>query len=406
MFPFPNKSDKIVIVMVGLPARGKSFISQKLWRYLRWLGYTARVFNVGDARRSAFGPAPDHSFFDPSNTEANAARVEAARVTVSRMLQWLTDEGGQIGILDATNTTRERRIWVRNECAQHSIRTIYLESICEDQEIISRNIAASKTHSPDYPNQTEEEVFADFRKRIRHYESVYETITDSEISYIQLINVGQKVVANRIHGHLPARLVYYLMNIYIAQRPIYLTRHGESIFNIEGRIGGDSSLSEAGLDYAGRLSKFMQSKHPGGLVVYTSTLKRAQETARSVGFPFFSWKELDEIDAGVCDGMTYEQIAESMPEEFDARRSDKLRYRYPRGESYQDLIRRVEDIIIELERCREPLLVVGHQAVLRVLYAYLMQKSPDECPHLSIPLHTVIELSPEGVNYVEQRHTL
>jgi 6-phosphofructo-2-kinase / fructose-2,6-biphosphatase 3 len=36
---------------------------------------------------------------------------------------------------------------------------------------------------------------------------------------------------------------------------------------------------------------------------------------------------LDEINAGACDGMTYEEIAERMPEEFQARKKDKLRYR-------------------------------------------------------------------------------
>jgi hypothetical protein len=35
-------------------------------------------------------------------------------------------------------------------------------------------------------------------------------------------------------------------------------------------------------------------------------------------------KALDEIDAGMCDGMTYDQIAETMPEEFSARASNKL----------------------------------------------------------------------------------
>jgi shikimate kinase len=42
---------KIAIFMVGLPARGKSYISQKMRRWLSWCGYPTRVFNVGNARR-------------------------------------------------------------------------------------------------------------------------------------------------------------------------------------------------------------------------------------------------------------------------------------------------------------------------------------------------------------------
>ena len=51
--------------MVGLPARGKSYTAQKLARYLRWLGYPCRVFNVGEMRRSQVGAHQLADFFDP-----------------------------------------------------------------------------------------------------------------------------------------------------------------------------------------------------------------------------------------------------------------------------------------------------------------------------------------------------
>lgn len=56
------------------------------------------------------------------------------------------------------------------------------------------------------------------------------------------------------------------------------------------------------------------------------------------------WKALDEINAGICDGLTYEQINERFPFEYEARKLDKLRYRYPSGESYLDVIQRVEPV--------------------------------------------------------------
>lgn len=49
----PDYSEaKIVVAMVGLPARGKSYLSNRLMRYLRWLEYNVEVFNVGQLRRS------------------------------------------------------------------------------------------------------------------------------------------------------------------------------------------------------------------------------------------------------------------------------------------------------------------------------------------------------------------
>jgi 6-phosphofructo-2-kinase / fructose-2,6-biphosphatase 3 len=51
-------------------------------------------------------------------------------------------------------------------------------------------------------------------------------------------------------------------------------------------------------------------------------------------------------------------------------------------------------------------LLIAHQAVLRVLYGYLAGKPQDECPHLSIPLHTVIQLTPTENGYDEKRFQL
>ena len=118
-------------------------------------------------------------------------------------------------------------------------------------------------------------------------------------------------------------------------------------------------------------------------------------------------------------------------------------YRYPRGESYEDVVVRLEPVIIELERRDEKaLLIVAHQvslasqvmeasflqercathqlfllecvscvtslrgawllwggwpqAVLRAIYGYLTEKHIAEVPRLDMPLHTVIELYPRG----------
>lgn len=101
--------------------------------------------------------------------------------------------------------------------------------------------------------------------------------------------------------------------------------------------------------------------------------------------------------------MTYEEIQATHPEEFALRDQDKYRYRYPKGEvspvhntnefvwkyiekytekyaifcvlqSYEDLVHRLEPVIMELER-QENVLVICHQAVMRCLLAYFLDKS-------------------------------
>ena len=58
------------------------------------------------------------------------------------------------------------------------------------------------------------------------------------------------------------------------------------------------------------------------------------------------------------------------PESFSVQALMWTQCRYPSGESYRDVIARLETVIIELERERECVCVVAHQAVLRALYGY------------------------------------
>ena len=55
---------------------------------------------------------------------------------------------------------------------------------------------------------------------------------------------------------------------------------------------------------------------------------------------------VDLLWQGVCEGMTYEEIQATYPEEFALRDADKYHYRYPTGESYQDLVARLEPVIM------------------------------------------------------------
>ncbi|XP_030883663.1 6-phosphofructo-2-kinase/fructose-2,6-bisphosphatase 4 [Leptonychotes weddellii] len=96
---------------------------------------------------------------------------------------------------------------------------------------------------------------------------------------------------------------------------------------------------------------------------------------------------------GVCEEMTYEEIQDHYPLEFALRDQDKYRYRYPKGESYEDLVQRLEPVIMELER-QENVLVICHQAVMRCLLAYFLDKAAEQLPYLKCPLHTVLKLTP------------
>jgi broad specificity phosphatase PhoE/predicted kinase len=397
-------SRKLAIVMVGLPARGKSYTARRIERYLTWLGYRTGVFNVGEYRRARVGAHVPHSFFDPDNPQGEEARKGVAMAALEDMTSWLEDQG-QVAVYDATNTTRERRAMVRARCEQAGFQVLFIEIRCDDPSVIEENIRSTKLSSPDYEDADPDEAVADFRARIAHYERVYQPLEDDEGAYLRVTGAGRGVTVSNVDGYLAARLVFFLINAHLTDRPILFTRHGESVYNAAGLIGGDPDLTPDGQRYAYALSEFFDDRYPerDGVVIWTSSLRRALQTAAPLNRRSIPWRALDEIDAGICDGMSYAQIAEQMPEEYAARKRDKFNYRYPRGESYHDIILRLDPVIIELERSRKPVLVVAHNAVLRALYAYFQGVPRERTPYLDLPLHTVIELRPHAYGCWETR---
>jgi broad specificity phosphatase PhoE/predicted kinase len=403
----PRRGRKHLIAMVGLPARGKTFTARKLVGYLSWLGYPTTTFNVGEQRRATIGTGKSHEFFDPDNRETTLLRDQLADETLEDACNWLRGPG-RIAVYDATNSTRERRDAIRQRAEAEDLELLFVEIVNDDPAIIEANLRDTKLQSPDYRGVAEDDALADFRRRIAHYERVYETLAEDEGSWLRLRNRGAQVVINQVYGYIVGRMVFFLSNLQVTRRPVWLTRHGQSLHNLESRIGGDASLSPAGLEFAENLATHVRQafSQESDLDVWTSTLRRTLETAAALGVEPGPWKALDEIQAGVCEGMTYAEIERTMPAEFEARAKDRLQYRYPRGESYLDVIHRIDRVLIELERYRTPVLVIAHRAVLRTMIAYFRQLPIEKTPEIEVPLHTIIKLTPTAYGCLEERVTL
>ncbi|CAM9113009.1 unnamed protein product [Phaeothamnion confervicola] len=407
-----KRDGKLIVAMVGIPARGKTFLAQSIKRHLDWIGLRSKVFSVAEYRRKHVAVWQPPEFFNHSGEEV---RARMASLALGDALLTLRDEsdagtaGADIAIYDASNESVAQRQWLRDVVTASGLRAqvVFIESVCNDPAIVAQNIKETEMSSPEYAEMGAEEAEADFRKRIAQYERRYQPMEPSEgHQFIKIVDAGNQVNTNMLSGYVPGRLMMLLLNLHLSPRPIFMSRHGESEFNQAGRIGGDSPLTAAGQVYAHHLFDFMRKKYPEKpeLVVWTSTMLRTGMTVSPMTehWEVVKWRALDEINAGLMDGLTYEYVAENMPAEYEARKTDKLKYRYPRGESYEDVFTRLEPVLFEMLRQRSPLLIVGHQAILRVLYGYLMRKTPEECPTLDVPLHTVVELVPKAYHCEEE----
>jgi broad specificity phosphatase PhoE len=432
-----NIGEKHVLVMVGLPARGKTHMAKRLCQYLRFFhGANTKVFNVGEYRRKVYGAGKmTHVLFDSQHEKE---REVLARAAMKDMIDFLFQEdsvsyleqrgvdSGRVAIFDATNSTKARRQWLVDQMGPLPVKLLFVESVCNDEDIITNNIWEAKVTNADYvTNEDKQAAYDDFRQRIREYERRYETMDEDNLSFIKLIDCGKRVEINRIHGYLLGRIVQFLSNLHAHTTSIYLSRHGQSEYNASGKIGGDSCLTAMGEAYAKRLGDYAndvigrnpETDKAQPVRLWTSALQRTQLTARHIPHPKILtsdgkiWtqmaprvlRNLDEIYAGVCDGMTYEEIKEAYPEEYLLRQENKLGYRYPRGESYLDVISRLDPLIQELESYREPVVIVGHQGVLRLIYAYFVGLDRTSASQGVIPLNTVIKLTPRTHDCIEER---
>lgn len=411
--PFPEYSTfnsiRICVVMVGLPARGKSFISQKIKRYLSWLSVPTASFNQSAYRekRAMDLLLEGSDVFTLHDEQAAKVRQLAENDCIEAILEWYTLHDAGVTIYDGANTSRQIRKRLHDILAEHDVQTVFLESFCDDEAKIQANVMDINRTSPEYAEKSTEYTVADLKKKTKFYNSMYEPMDvehDGQYTFIKLLNLSSQILINRIDSYLQSRIVFYVMNLHVKPRYIWLSRHGESQYNLEGKIGGDADLSQRGWKYARKLKHMVDQYIPDqqNLQVWTSTLKRTQQTASFLQFPKKTWKALDELDGGSCDGLTYDEIAQRFPEDFKARDDNKFGYRYPGGESYRDVIARLEPIIMELEN-QENVLVITHQAVLRCIYAYFMNVQQKDSPWMSIPLHTLIKLDIRAYNTIVTR---
>ncbi|ATZ58739.1 hypothetical protein BCIN_16g04350 [Botrytis cinerea B05.10] len=408
-------SGRIAIVLVGLPARGKTHISVSLSRYLQWLGVKTRIFHLGDYRRATMGPGqdvPDDYFFINASAASVMLRQKILKKCREDIYAWLNHENGQVAIYDAVNPLSGGRRSLAKEFAKHDVQTLFLESYVTDEKILQENARSVKISSPDFVGMDPEDAAKLYLKRIDMKIPHFETMTEPDLNYVKMINAGERIDYNNVSfGYLSHRIVFYLMNLHIKSRQTFFARAGTS--SLDDSYKADASLSDEGREYAKKMSDALL-KHreeeraasiaAGGsdaplkpLTVWSSTRKRTVETAeylKGKGFRVRQRSQMSQLNPGICEKLSEKAMKRLYPDEVKMHELDPYHHRYPRAESYHDLAVRMEPIILELEREQNDLLIIAHESVLRVLYGYLMACDAMNIPTLKFPRNEIIEIIP------------
>lgn len=159
---------------------------------------------------------------------------------------------------------------------------------------------------------------------------------------------------------------------------LYLIRHGESVYNAEGRIQGqtDIPLSQIGLRQARAIADGLAKIKLDA--IFTSPLKRAAQTAEPLamhqGLTAELMPELMEIHAGIFSGLLWGEIEQKYPEHAVPWREQHPDFVIPGGESRRQLMERgVRALQAIRARHLEQVAVVAHGGVLCAALKGLLQ---------------------------------
>ena len=100
--------------------------------------------------------------------------------------------------------------------------------------------------------------------------------------------------------------------------------------------------------------------------------------------------------------MTDKEVKEKYPDIIQQRSTNKLYYRYPEGESYMDLLERLQYFILQILSIEKHLVIISHRAINRVLLGYFLGIPLNEIPHIDSNLNEVIKLTPNSKGYSKE----
>jgi alpha-ribazole phosphatase len=185
---------------------------------------------------------------------------------------------------------------------------------------------------------------------------------------------------------------------------LLLVRHGNTKLNSGKRFWGktDVELSGKGIKEAEKLRDRLATDKINA--IYTSNLSRSRLTAEIIAsrhkVNITTCAELNEINFGWLEGLTFEEIGKLHPEMADVLSKWSIRPKFPGGESLDDLNNRVQKFLKRLQKHKpqETILIVSHAGTLRLIICSLLAIGLEHWRHIRLDLASlsIMETYPEG----------
>ena len=162
---------------------------------------------------------------------------------------------------------------------------------------------------------------------------------------------------------------------------LILVRHALTVDNQKSRLSGhiDSSISEEGKEQIDKITNYLKDFDIDK--IYTTTSSRTKDTVKKLSelksIEKIEKESLKEISFGDFEGLTFDEIKDKYPKEFQDMIEKGYEYKYPNGESLIDSYNRV---CIELDNIisnndDRTILICSHGGTIRNIITYLISNS-------------------------------
>ncbi len=162
---------------------------------------------------------------------------------------------------------------------------------------------------------------------------------------------------------------------------LILVRHALTVDNQKNRLSGhiDSSISEEGKEQIDKITNYLKDFDIDK--IYTTTSSRTKDTVKKLSelksIEIIEKESLKEISFGDFEGLTFDEIKDKYPKEFQDMIEKGYEYKYPNGESLIDSYNRV---CIELDNIisnndDRTILICSHGGTIRNIITYLISNS-------------------------------
>ena len=180
---------------------------------------------------------------------------------------------------------------------------------------------------------------------------------------------------------------------------IFLVRHGETDWNLKGKIQGntDIELNKTGIKQAYELSNKMLEKNYKFSKIYSSPQKRALQTAKilseNTNIECIVVDKLKEMNLGKWEGLAWSEVRENYPLEYKEWFVKRRYTKTPNGESYEEMLERVLDSLYKIiDDNSDNIVIVTHSAVIMSLQCYITNTDFDKMTKFRTDNASILEI--------------